>query len=50
MIIQHKYDQPFDCVLSCEQIVEPNIFSDQMHLEVAAFGNTVILLQLCWWM
>lgn len=44
MIIQHKYEQPFDCVLSCEQIMETNIVSDQMHLEVAALGNTVILL------
>lgn len=44
MIIQHKYDQPFDCVLSCEQIMETNIVSDQMHLEMAALGNIVILL------
>lgn len=44
MLVQHKYDQPFECVLSCEQIMETNIVSDQMHLEVAALGNTVILL------
>lgn len=44
MIVQHKYEQPFYCVLSCVQIMETNIVSDQLHLEVSALGNTVILL------
>lgn len=48
MIIQHKYEQPFDCVLSCVQIMETNIVLDQLHLEalwkLAALGNTAILL------
>jgi len=44
MIVQHKYEQPFDCVLSCVQIMETNTVLDQLHLEVAALGNTVILL------
>jgi len=44
MIIKHKYEQPFDCALSSEQIMETNIVSDQMHLKVAALGNTVRLL------
>lgn len=48
MIIQHKYEQPVDCVFSCVQIMETNIVLDQLHLEalwkLAALGNTVILL------
>lgn len=43
MIIQHKYEQSFDRVLSCEQITN-NFVSDQMHLEVSTLGNIVILL------
>lgn len=48
MIKQHKYEQLFDRVLSCEQIVETNIVSDQIHLEVAALGIQLYFWQLCW--
>lgn len=47
MITQHKYDQPFNCMLSCGEVMEMNIVSNQRHLEVAALRNSYAFN--CWW-